>query len=77
LSEPLGKKMGKKRIQDIMIPPKQGLPQKPSLAPEERITDAVAFMLEKNIKEILVSRKGTILGMVRLEDIFKEMGLHK
>ena len=68
--------MQKMRIRDIMVPPKMGLPDEPWLTLDDTVIDVVKFMIRKNLREILVMEKGRICGMVRLDDIFTELGLY-
>ncbi|MBC2715920.1 MAG: CBS domain-containing protein [Desulfobacteraceae bacterium] len=47
-----------------------------TVTPEDKLIYAVELMLEKNIKSVSVVRSGRPIGMVRLEDALKKLGLN-
>lgn len=67
--------MKKLIVQEIIIPIPKDVPPKPSVSPEDKITDAIEVMLKNDLKHIGVTQGNTVLGMIRLEDAFKKVGL--
>ena len=67
--------MRKLSVQEIVIPIEDDVAPKPCVSPEDKITDAIEVMLKNDLKQIAVSRENRVLGMIRLEDAFKEIGL--
>lgn len=67
--------MRKLSVQEIVIPIGDDVAPKPSVSPEDKITDAIEVMLKNDLKQIAVRRENRVLGMIRLEDAFKEIGL--
>lgn len=62
-------------VESIIIPLEEGLPSEPSVAPGDRITDAIEVMLKRDLKRIAVTEGGRALGMIKLEDALKKVGL--
>ena len=62
-------------VEAIIIPIEEGVPVNPSVGPEDRITDAIEVMLKNDLKRIAVTEAGQAIGMIRLEDAFKKIGL--
>lgn len=62
-------------VQEIIIPMEDDIAPKPSVSPEDKITDAIEVMLKNDLKQIAVRRGSTVLGMIRLEDALKQVGL--
>ncbi|MBW1739669.1 MAG: CBS domain-containing protein [Deltaproteobacteria bacterium] len=67
--------MKKLVVQEIIMPMGEDVVLKPSVSPEDKITDAIEVMLKNDLKQIAVTRGNTVLGMIRLEDAFKKIGL--
>ncbi|MBN1843764.1 MAG: CBS domain-containing protein [Deltaproteobacteria bacterium] len=67
--------MRKLCVQEIVIPIEDHVASKPSVSPEDKITDAIEVMLKNDLKQIAVRRENRVLGMITLEDAFKEIGL--
>jgi CBS domain-containing protein len=67
--------MKKLTVQAILIPLEEGVPLVPSVAPDDRITEAIEVMLKNDLRRIAVSRGTKVVGMIRLEDAFQKMGL--
>lgn len=67
--------MRKRKVEDIIIPYKQGIPIKPSVTTGDEITHAIELMVNHNLKCIAVVRNDRPVGMVRLGDAFRKMGL--
>lgn len=64
-------------VGSVMVSIEEGVGLKPSIGPEEKITDALELMLKNNLKRIAVARQNEIMGMVRLEDALKALGLEE
>jgi len=64
------------KVNEIILPYKKGLPLDPSLAADDRITDAVKVMLEYEIEEIVVMRNIRPIGRVRISDALKKLGIN-
>ena len=62
-------------VEAIIIPVEEGVALEPSVGPEDRITEAIEIMLKNDLKRIAVTRGGEVMGMMRLEDAFKKIGL--
>ena len=67
--------MRKKRIGEIVIPYVTGVPLEPSVAMDDKIITAIERMVNNNVKHIAVVRQGRAIGLIRLEDALKELGL--
>lgn len=67
--------MKKLSVASIIIPMEEGMLLKPSVGPEARITDAIEVMLKHDLKRIAVIEGREPVGMIRLEDALKEVGL--
>lgn len=62
-------------MDEILLPYEDGLPLDPSVKIGDRIIMAIELMVRKNLKQIAVVRNQRPVGMVRLEDAFKKIGL--
>ena len=71
------KRTGMKRltVEGIIVPITDGVALKPRVGPEDRITEALEVMLKNDLKRIAVTRGDKVLGMIRLEDALKQVGL--
>ncbi len=67
--------MNVKKVQEIIMPYQGGVPLKPRVSMDERITEAIRKMLVWDVRRIAVVRKNRPVGLVRLEDALKEIGL--
>jgi CBS domain-containing protein len=67
--------MTSRRIDLIIRPCTEELPLEPSVGIGEKITRAIEVMVSHNLKRIAVVRNRRAVGMVRLEDAFREIGL--
>ena len=63
------------KVNEIILPYKKGLPLKPCLTVNDRITHAVEVMLANGIEEIVVVRNIRPIGRVRIDDALKKLGL--
>ena len=67
--------MEKLTVKQITLLMDENLATKPSVSVEDKITDAIEVMLKNNLDRIAVTSKNEILGMIRLEDALKVIGL--
>lgn len=67
--------MTSRSIDLIMRPCSEELPLEPSVGLGEKITRAIEVMVSHNLKRIVVVRDRRAVGMIRLEDAFREIGL--
>jgi CBS domain-containing protein len=64
-----------KKVVTIIHPYPDGLPLEPAVTVEDRITQAIELMVKHNLQCIAVLRNRRPIGMIRLEDAFKALGL--
>ncbi|MEJ5358724.1 MAG: hypothetical protein WHT06_08615 [Desulfobacterales bacterium] len=62
-------------VDSILLPCPEDLPLTPSVAAGERIARAIELMISHNVDRIAVVQGRRAIGMVRLEQAFKEIGL--
>ena len=62
-------------IRKILVPLDENLAPKPSVSAADRITKAIEAMLKNDVRRIAVTNGGKVIGMVRLEDALKKVGL--
>jgi predicted transcriptional regulator len=67
--------MRRGKVDEILLPYEDGLPVDPSVRIGDSIIAAIELMVGKNLKQIAVLRNQRPIGLVRLEDAFKKMGL--
>ncbi len=67
--------MEKLTVKEITLLIDENLSTKPSVSVEDKITDAIEVMLKNNLDRIAVTSKNEILGMIKLEDALKVIGL--
>ncbi len=67
--------MRQKCVDEILLPLKTGTPDHPAVAINDKITRAIELMVTHNISYIIVTRNNRPIGMVRLDDAFKMIGL--
>ena len=67
--------MGKLSVEKIVVPLEKELPPEPFVRPQDRITDALEVMLKNDLKRIAVKKGTDVIGMIRLEDALKQVGL--
>jgi CBS domain-containing protein len=67
--------MRRRKVDEILLPYEDGVPLDPSVTIGDRIITAIELMVGKNLKQIAVVRNQRPVGMVRLEDAFKKIGL--
>ena len=71
----LGRIMTGRKVDEILLPYEDGVPLKPSVKIGEKIITAIELMVGNNLKQVVVMRNQRPVGMIRLEDAFKKMGL--
>ena len=69
--------MKTRTVAAIMQPFQGGVPLHPSVTTDERITRAIELMVSFNLKCIAVTRGTRPIGMIRLADAFRELGLRE
>ena len=69
--------MKTRTVTAIMQPFQGGVPLHPSVATDERITRAIELMVRFNLKCNAVTRGTRPIGMIRLADAFRELGLRE
>jgi CBS domain-containing protein len=67
--------MKKLSVETIIIPIEEEVALKPCVGPEDSITDAIEVMLKNDVKRIAVTQGDQLVGMIRLEDALKKVGL--
>jgi len=67
--------MARLSVEKIIVPIRGEIPLKPSVGPDDRITEALEVMLKNDLKQIAVARGDEVLGMIRLEDALNTVGL--
>jgi len=67
--------MKQKRVYEVVVPCAKGLPFDPAVRPHDRLIDAIELMVSYNRKVIAVVHQRQVIGMVRLEDAFRYLGL--
>lgn len=67
--------MEKLKVKDITLLMDENLSIRPSVSVEDGITDAIELMLKNNLNRIAVTSKDKVLGMIKLEDALKVIGL--
>ncbi|MDY6954012.1 MAG: CBS domain-containing protein [Thermodesulfobacteriota bacterium] len=67
--------MKKLAVEAIIVPMEEGVAPAPSVGPEDRITEAIEIMLKNDVKRIAVTKGNKLMGMIKLQDAFKQIGL--
>ena len=67
--------MEKLKVKEITLLMDENLSTRPSVSVEDKITDAIEVMLKNDLDRIAVTSKDKILGMIKLEDALKVIGL--
>jgi predicted transcriptional regulator len=67
--------MRRRKVDEILLPYEEGVPVDPSVRIGDSIIAAIELMVGKNLKQVAVLRNQRPVGLVRLEDAFKKMGL--
>lgn len=67
--------MEKLKVKEITLLMDENLSAEQSVSVEDKITDAIEVMLKNDLDRIAVTSKDKILGMIKLEDALKVIGL--
>ena len=67
--------MHTKKVKSILLPYWKEMPTDYTVIPEDKVIYAVELMVDHNMKTIAVVRNGRPIGMIRLEDALKKLGL--
>ena len=67
--------MRKTKVDEILRPYTEGIPIDPSVHMGDRIIHAIELMVKNNLKCITVLKNQRPIGIVRLEDAFRKIGL--
>jgi len=67
--------MNRKKVDEILLPIKEGLPLHPSVTMSDKIVYAIELMVNNNLKSIAVVLNDRPIGRVCLEDALKKLGL--
>lgn len=62
-------------IDCLIVPVAGDLPLEPGVDIGEKLTRAIELMVSHNLNRIAVVRNRRVVGMIRLEDAFHEIGL--
>ncbi|MHC1729643.1 MAG: CBS domain-containing protein [Syntrophobacteraceae bacterium] len=65
------------RLIDIVLPLSQDIVIDPNVDLHDPLTHAIEMMVSYNLQQIVVVSKGFPIGIVRLADAFKKIGLQK
>jgi predicted transcriptional regulator len=74
-SHDVGGGMRRRRVDEILQPYEEGVPLDPCVEMGGRIIDAIQLMVTNNLKCLTVTINKRPVGMVRLDDAFKKVGL--
>lgn len=64
-------------IRKILVPFDEDLSREPCISAAERITKAIEAMLKNDLRRIAVTNGAKVIGMIRLEDALKKIGLQE
>lgn len=67
--------MEKLKVKEITLLMDENLSTEQSVSVEDKITDAIEVMLKNDLDRIAVTSKDKILGMIKLKDALKVIGL--
>ena len=67
--------MRRKKVVEIVIPFKEGMPFHPCVKMNDKIIHAIELMANHNLNQIVVVRNKQPVGMIRLEDALRILGL--
>ena len=67
--------MREQKAKDIVLPFKDGMPLHPSVTMSDKIVHAIELMVKNDLKSIAVVHNKRPIGMIRLEDAFRKLGL--
>lgn len=64
-------------IRKILVPLDENLSLEPCVSTADRITKAIEAMLKNDLRRIAVTNGAKVIGMIRLEDALKKVGLQE
>jgi CBS domain-containing protein len=67
--------MKQRKVYEVVIPCAKGLLLDQTVRSHDRLIDAIELMVRHNRKVIAVVHHQQVIGMVRLEDAFRYLGL--
>jgi len=67
--------MRQKKVIEIVAPYQEGTPYRPAVTMNDKIIDAVELMVSHGLQQVAVVRNNRPVGMIRLKDAFRELGL--
>ena len=67
--------MRRRRVEEILQPYKEGMPPEPSVRIGDKIIRAIELMVTNDLNCIVVLQNNRPVGIVRLEEAFKKIGL--
>lgn len=67
--------MRTKKVNEIILPYKEGIPLNPSVGIGDKLIQAVELMVNNGVERIAVIRNGRPLGMIRFIDALETLGL--
>lgn len=67
--------MRSRKVGRILVPCSVDLPVAPSISIDGKITEAIELMLRHAVSRLAVTKNQRTVGMIRLEDAFREIGL--
>jgi len=67
--------MRQKKVLEIVVPYQEGTPNHPAITMNDKIIDAVELMVNHGLQQVAVVRNNRPVGMIRLKDAFRELGL--
>lgn len=62
-------------VKDILIPLNRGTPRQPYVDINAKLAEAVEAMINSGVNRIVVVRRGYPVGMIRLHDAVKKLGI--
>ena len=67
--------MRTRKVEEIILPYKEGTPLNPSVNIDDKIAHAIELMVDNNLKNIAVVLNSRPIGRVCLEDALNKLGL--
>lgn len=64
------------RVKAILLPFRNEVPTDYTVTPDDKVIYAVELMVDHHIKQIAVVRNDRPIGMIRLDDALKKLGLN-
>jgi predicted transcriptional regulator len=64
-----------RRVDEILLPYEEGVPLAPCVEMGEKLINAIQLMVSNDLKCLAVTRNQRPVGMIRLEDAFKNIGM--